>query len=109
MKNNNLRRRSQRLCAGLCLLVGFFANHVGAAIYYWDPNGALTPGHGTWDTTSLQWATSSTLTASPVAWNPANLAVFIAGSTSLSPATITVNSPLMTPGVFNSRLGRAGW
>jgi autotransporter-associated beta strand protein len=95
-------------CACFCLLVSFLASDLRAGIFYWDPNGLSTPGSGTWDTTNLQWATSSTLTASPVAWNTANLAVFIAGGTSLSSATIAVNSPITTAGVFNSGIGSAG-
>src|SRR5580765_2114651 len=104
----NVRKLLRRGAAWLCLLAVFLANHLWAAIYYWDPNGLTTPGSGTWDTTSLQWATSSTLTASPVAWNTANLAVFIAGGTSLASATITVNSAIASAGVYNSGVGSAG-
>jgi autotransporter-associated beta strand protein len=77
------------------------AQHLDAAVFYWDPNGLSAPTSGTWDTTSLQWATSSVLTASPVAWNTANAAVFPAGASGISALTITVNSSFNFAGIFN--------
>src|ERR1043165_5148865 len=91
--------------AGLCLLFALLANRALAAIYFWDPNGLSAPTSGTWDTTSAQWATSSTLTASPVVWNTANLAVFTAGNVDPGTITITVNSAINTAGVFNGGTG----
>ena len=88
------------LLTGFCLW-SVLANNVGAALYYWDNNGASAPTSGTWDTTTAQWATSSTLTASPVVWNTANAAVFPAGASAISTLTITVNTPIAFAGIFN--------
>src|SRR2546421_4437818 len=78
------------------------AYQINAAIYYWDPNGLSAPTSGTWDTTSLQWAVDTNLTASPVAWNTDNAAGFPAGSASISALTITVNSAINFAGTFNA-------
>ena len=58
----NLTPKSLRFIpAALGLLFALLANHAGAAIIYWDNNGASTPGNGTWDTTTKNWNASSTL------------------------------------------------
>src|ERR1051325_473598 len=91
--------------ASLFVWFSLLAPRAGAAIYFWDPNGASAPTGGTWNTSTAQWATSTTLTASPVVWNTANLAVFTAGASLISSATITVNSAINTAGVYNGGTG----
>jgi autotransporter-associated beta strand protein len=86
------------------LLVTLLAASAPAAVYYWDPNGALAPTSDTWDTTRNQWSTTSALTASPVAWNSANAAAFVAGGTDPGTITIAVNSAITTAGIYNGSL-----
>src|SRR6266436_1297595 len=66
---------------GVCVF-SLLANNAEAAVFYWDPNGtASVGGDGIWNTTSLQWSSTSTQSGTLVAWNTANAADFCAGPT----------------------------
>lgn len=100
----------------LCLLLSFLANKAGAAVISWDPNGTTSiGGSGTWDTSGLNWSTSTSeaqvSTGSLVAWNNAtgvtNAACFSAGPSSGSSQgtfTIAVNSAINMGGIYNGAL-----
>src|SRR5689334_5408926 len=104
----NLARNPFRIVlTGVCLW-SILTNNAGAALYYWDNNGASAPTSGTWDTTTAQWATTSALTASPVVWNTANAAAFPAGTANFSSLTITVNSSIAFAGLFNGPSSSTG-
>src|ERR1017187_7245520 len=105
---NHTPTSARLISGGLYLLFTLLANHAWATVIYWDNNGASTPSSGTWNTTSSQWATSSTLTASPDVWNTADAACFTAGSTSPGAVTITLNSALNCAGIFNGSLSPPG-
>src|ERR1022692_3325797 len=89
------------LTAALGLVLALLADHAGAALLYWDNNGTSTPGSGTWNTTSHQWATSSTLVASPPLYSnsTADAAAFSGGSAANSP-TITLSTAVNAGGIF---------
>jgi autotransporter-associated beta strand protein len=72
-----------------------------AGIDYWDNNGLSAATSGTWDTTTPQWSTSPSFTASPIVWDPAAAAGFPVGSTNVSAFVITVNSTIPFAGIFN--------
>jgi autotransporter-associated beta strand protein len=95
--------------AGFGLLFALAANHAGATTLYFDPNGAspVTAGTYTWDTTSLEWATSSALSGSLVAWNSADAACFVAGSFTGN-ITVDVNSAINVAGLFDGNLTPPG-
>ena len=71
-----------------CLLLMLLALDAEAAVIYWDPEGTTAETAadltGTWDTTSLQWSTANTQTATPVAWVSSDAACFCAGSTTVT-------------------------
>jgi autotransporter-associated beta strand protein len=95
--------------AGLCL--GLVPNASKAAVLYFDPAGATqvtTGGTYTWDTTSLEWSTSSTLSGSPVAWNSTDAACFVAGAGFTGNITVDVNSAINVAGIFDGNLGPSG-
>jgi autotransporter-associated beta strand protein len=79
------------------------------AVLYFDPNGAnpVTAGTYTWDTTSLEWSTSSALTGSLVAWNSTDAANFCAGSFTGN-ITVMVNSAINVAGIFDGNLTPPG-
>lgn len=83
-----------------------------AAVLYFDPNGTspITAGTYTWDTTTLEWSTSSALTGSLVAWNSADAACFSAwsGSGTLPAITVDVNSTISCGGFFDGNEKPAG-
>src|SRR5665213_3112067 len=85
---------------GLYLLLFLSAHNGRAASLYWNPNGTTSVGgDGTWDTTTAQWSSVSTQSASGslVVWNPADSVCFCAGpaaSTSQGSFTITVTSAI---------------
>src|SRR5580698_10272957 len=85
----------------MCLALSLLAYDAGAALVYWDNNGTGTPGSGTWNTTSAQWATSSTLVASPPVYpnSTADAAAFAGGSAANAP-NITLNSAVNAGGIF---------
>jgi autotransporter-associated beta strand protein len=95
--------------AGACLLGALAGNQARAAVIYFDPNGssAVTAGNYTWDTTSLQWATSTTLTATPIAWNSTDAACFTAGSFN-GIINVDVEQTINIPGFFNGALTPPG-
>ena len=95
--------------AGACLLGALVTNQARAAVLYFDPNGssAVTAGNYTWNTTSLQWATSSVLSASPIAWNSVDAACFTAGSFS-GVINVDVEQVISLPGLFNGALNPPG-
>jgi autotransporter-associated beta strand protein len=77
-------------------------------IVYWDPNGTSTAGSGTWNSTTAQWSTSSSLSSSLVVWNTTNAACFCAGSSSPGAITITVSTIITNQGIFNGSLNPPG-
>jgi hypothetical protein len=100
----NLTSKSLRFIpVALGLACCLLAINAKAGVQYWDNNGTSTPSGGVWDLTSSDWAASSTLTATPGVWNPANAAVFAAGGTSAGNITVNVNTAnLGIAGVFNN-------
>src|ERR1035441_5527448 len=102
---NRLQYSASFISSTFCLLLILLANNAGAAIYFWDPNGAGAVTSGTWNTTSAQWATSSVLTASPVVWDSTKAAGFPAGAVNPGAITVTVNSAINFPGFFNGGTG----
>lgn len=89
-----------------CLLFSLCISNAG--ILYWDPNGTSPATSGTWDTNSLQWSTTNSLSSSLVAWNPSDAACFCAGASSPGAITITINSPINFAGFFNGGLTPPG-
>jgi autotransporter-associated beta strand protein len=87
------------LSAILCF--GFLTQNASAQNQWWDNNGASAPTSGIWDTTTLNWttSTSSNLTASTVVFTNGNFPEFAAGSTAISALTITVNSAVACAGM----------
>ncbi|HEY5479971.1 MAG TPA: hypothetical protein VIL39_00685 [Verrucomicrobiae bacterium] len=104
----SLRLTSAGLSLSLCLL----ANHAGAAVQGWDPNGTTSiGGNGTWDTTSLNWTPGGTQTqvasGSLVAFTSGNAALFCAGpsgSANQGTFTVTVSGTPTIGGIFNGNL-----
>ncbi len=98
----------------LLLIIGCsLALNSRATVYYWDPEGTAAESAasftGTWDGTTLQWATTSAQTASQVAWVSGDAADFCAGGTTVSTAfTVTLNSTLTIGGIFNGSLSTPG-
>ena len=90
------------LCAGLCSFI--LADNSQALVFYWDPNGLNPVTGGVWDTTSSRWASTSTLTGSPVAWNTNAAAGFCAGTNAVGPITVSVNSVITFVNFFNGGL-----
>lgn len=95
------------------LISSFLAINAGASVLYWDPEGTATPTQanltGTWNTSSAQWSTAYTQTASQTTWNSADAACFSAGTTQVtSPITVTVNSAISIAGIFNGSLNPPG-
>ena len=96
----------------LPLLWLFLADNAKSTVYYWDPEGTATPTAanlaGTWDTTSAQWSTANTQTATPIAWGSV-AACFCAGSTTVTtPFTVNVDSAITIAGIFNGALTPPG-
>jgi len=96
-----------------CLAFGALAINSNAAVYYWDPQGSATPTAGnltgTWDTSTPQWSTTKSLTASPVVWSSGVAACFSAGTTPVStPFVVTVDSTITIGGIFNGALTPPG-
>jgi fibronectin-binding autotransporter adhesin len=69
---------------------------------WWDNNGTSPAGSGIWDTTTPNWTTSATLTASTVAFTNGNFALFSAGSGAVGSNTITVATAVTAAGIGNS-------
>ena len=100
--------------AVLGLVFSLLANHAGAGVSYWDPNGTgSVGGNGTWDTATKQWSPNSTqiASASLVAWPAGNAACFCAdagGSTLNGTFIINVNTAnISCAGIFNGTLNPA--
>jgi hypothetical protein len=95
--------------AALGLVFCLLANHAGAQTeYFWDNNGLSTPTGGVWDTTTANWATSSTLTTSTTTYaSSGGGAVFCAGGTSAGTITVTVNTADIPVGFLDNN-GVAG-
>jgi autotransporter-associated beta strand protein len=95
--------------AGLCL--GLVPNASKASVLYFDPEGATqvtTGGTYTWDTTSLEWSTTSSLSGTLVAWNSTDAACFVAGAGFTGNITVDVNSAINDAGIFDGNLGPSG-
>src|ERR1035438_6435571 len=106
----NLTPNSLRLIpAALCLLFCILANHAGAAVFYWDPQGTtganpyLGSMTGTWENSS--WSSSGTGVATPVAWVEGDAACFAVHSGIGTPAfTVTMNGNHTVAGIFDGPL-----
>src|ERR1039457_6745 len=105
---DRIQNSARFISASVWLLFSLVTNPAGATVLYWDNNGTGTPSSGTWNTTTPQWAATSTLTASTVVWNTADAACFTAGTTSPGVVTITVNSVINCAGIFNGSLNPPG-
>src|ERR1035441_9834399 len=93
----------------LGLLFALLANHAGAVITTWDPQGSNTQNYylgdlsGTWE--SSKWSTSQTGQATPVAWVENTAALFAVHSGTGTPAfTVTMNANHTVAGVFDGSL-----
>src|ERR1035438_9316281 len=102
---NSLRSIPAALCLVFCLL----ANHAGAGISSWDPQGTtganpyLSSMSGTWETSN--WSTSQTGQATPGAWVEGNAALFAVHSGTGTPAfTVTMNANHIVAGIFDGSL-----
>jgi autotransporter-associated beta strand protein len=105
----NLAHSLRPLSVLLCLLFALLANQIRASLLYWDNNGTGTPTSGIWDLTTANWATSTNLKASTVAWDGLSAAAFPAGTGNLGTVTITVNtSGINFAGLYNSGVTNGG-
>ena len=90
------------ISAALGLGFALLANPAGATLLYWDNNGTSQASSGTWDLTTPNWSTASTLTVSTVVWNTADAPCFSAGTAGAASLTVTMNTAnLAFAGVFN--------
>src|ERR1017187_9071999 len=92
--------------AALGLLICLLANHAGAGIDTWDPQGTVTTATGgTWENAS--WDTANqTGTATPVHFVQGDAVSFAYGNQggSASTFTVTMNSSHTVAGLFNGPL-----
>ena len=106
---NRIHNAARFISAGVCLLFSLLANHAGAALQGWNPNGTVSiGGNGTWDTSTKNWTPAGTQTqvasASLVAWTANSVALFCAGpagSGNQGAFTITVNGAINCGGIDN--------
>ena len=117
MKNsisNSFRFIPAALGLAFCLL----ANHAGAAVTTWDPQGTVTTPNThysgsssfytgnlsqTWE--NAEWSTSQTGQASPVAWTENTAAQFAVHTGTGTPAfTVTMNANHTVAGIFSGPL-----
>src|ERR1017187_4631341 len=95
--------------AALGLIFALLANHAGAAITTWDPQGSNTQNYylgdlsGTWE--NANWSTSQTGQATPQAWIEGTAALFAVHSGTGTPAfTVTMNANHIVAGIFDGSL-----
>jgi hypothetical protein len=99
-----------------CLILSLLANHAGATVITWDPQGTsggtiVSPTSGgytgsmsqTWE--NAEWSTSETGQATPQAWTEGSAALFAVQANGNTPAfTVTMNSNHTVAGFFNGPL-----
>jgi hypothetical protein len=99
---------SKYLAACFGLACALFASNTKAAVLYFDPTGTTAPVSGstyTWDTVTTGWATTHTLTATPIVWNSADAACFTASSSFSGTITVDIASSGVTcAGIYNGAL-----
>src|SRR5580704_12294923 len=93
------------LTAGLFLSLAAGNAGAQAVDVWWDNNGTGAPTSGTWDNVTSNWALSSALTASTVAFTNGNFPEFPGGSTSISALTITVSTNVTCAGMATGIAG----
>jgi autotransporter-associated beta strand protein len=101
-----VRLASSVVCA-LCILL---TQKAYSTVYYWDPTGstATATPTGTWDSSTANWSTANTLTATPVAWSPGVAACFCAGTSATGTFTVTLDTTQSCAGIFNGGLTPPG-
>src|ERR1700735_2705087 len=75
---NNSRFKLVLACA--VLILSLLASNAQTGSQFWDNNGLSTPGDGTWDTSTPNWAPDTNLTATPGVFTNGNFAEFTAGT-----------------------------
>jgi autotransporter-associated beta strand protein/uncharacterized repeat protein (TIGR03803 family) len=114
---SNYAKRLRFIPAALGLGFGLLANHAGAAVTTWDPQGTVTSpvycNGPCWYTGNLsqtwennEWDTANeTGTATPVNWVEGTAALFAVNSGTGTPAfTITMNANHTVAGIFDGPL-----
>jgi len=96
--NSNSMSMCKSIVPLSCLILSLAAQNAGAQ-QYWDNNGTATPTNGVWDTTTANWAGSSTPTTSTSPYADGSFAYFSAGTTNIASLAITVNSPVVCTGM----------
>src|ERR1035441_1185941 len=107
---NRIQTSARLISAGLCLLFSLLAQYAGAVITTWDPQGLNTQSpysslhlDGTWE--ALNWSTSQTGQATPVAWVENTAAEFAVNSGTGTPAfTVTMNADRKSTRLNSSHL-----
>src|ERR1039458_1308459 len=99
------------ISAALALLFCLVANHAGAAITTWDPQGSNTQNFytgnmsGTWENALWSTLTSEGGMATPVNWVEGTAALFAVNSGTGTPAfTVTMNANHTVAGIFDGSL-----
>lgn len=107
MKQSLLRQLAVPFLSAVAL---YLTQPARATVYYWDPTGttATATPTGTWDSTSANWSTVNTLSASTVAWSPGVAACFCAGSSATGTFTVTLDETVSVGGIFNGGLTPPG-
>jgi autotransporter-associated beta strand protein len=96
-----VRRFSVILLLGLIFIVCLSTPLIWAATVTWDPNGNLTDGGGTWDTSSTNWWNGSNDTS----WTSGNTALFGFGAGGASPYNVNVSGVMTVGGIqFENQL-----
>jgi hypothetical protein len=90
--------------ASSCLLLACGSWKAGATNLFWDNKGTSAAASGTWDTTTKNWVTSSTLSTATVVYVNGDFPEFPAG-TSTANLTITVNSAVTCAGMWGRTAG----
>ncbi|MGD0259217.1 MAG: hypothetical protein ABSD29_05255 [Verrucomicrobiota bacterium] len=114
---NLLPNSAKFISAGLGLLFCLLANHAGAAVTTWDPEGTTTtPSNGTYYTGNLsqtwennEWNTATRGgTNTPTKWAENTAVLFAAYSGTGTPAfTVTMNANHTVAGIFDGPLSAA--
>src|SRR5580700_5511997 len=98
--SRNLTSFLSHILAGLCLALPLLAYNASAAVgvQFWDNNGPVAATSGTWDTTTTNWAASSSLGAT-ASFSSGNYAAFAAGTIPINTVTITVPGSVTCAGI----------
>ena len=103
---DRIQNSAKFISTGLCLVFSLVAQHVGAVLTTWDPEGSNTQSpyytgdlSGTWE--NALWSTSQTGQATPQAWVENTAAVFAVNTGTGTPAfTVTMNGNHSVAGIF---------